>query len=49
MQFTLYMNIKEDITHPQPVAVAEQSEAWTVFDRSETVMVGSSPVLGMDV
>jgi hypothetical protein len=31
------------------VAVAERSEAWTVFDRSETVIAGSDPALVMDV
>jgi hypothetical protein len=25
------------------------SEAWTVFDRSEAVIAGSNPALGMDV
>jgi hypothetical protein len=32
-----------------PVAVAERSEAWTVFDRSEAVNAASNPALGMDV
>jgi hypothetical protein len=32
-----------------PVAVAERSEAWTVFDHSESVIAGSNPALGMDV
>jgi hypothetical protein len=32
-----------------PVAVAERFEAWTVFDRSEAVIAGSDPALGMDV
>jgi hypothetical protein len=32
-----------------PVAIAERSEAWTVFDRSEAVIAGSNPALGMDV
>jgi hypothetical protein len=31
-----------------PVAVAERSEAWTVFDSSETVIAGSNPTLGVD-
>jgi hypothetical protein len=30
-------------------AVAERSEAWTVFDRSEAVTAGSNSALGMDV
>jgi hypothetical protein len=34
---------------PQPVAVANLSEVWTVFDRSEAVIAGSDPILGMDV
>jgi hypothetical protein len=33
----------------QPVAVAERSGAWTVFDRSEAVIAGSNSALGMDV
>jgi hypothetical protein len=33
----------------KPVAVADRSEAWTVFDRSETVIAGSNPALYMDV
>jgi hypothetical protein len=32
-----------------PVPVAERSETWTVFDRSEAVIAGSNPALGMDV
>jgi hypothetical protein len=32
-----------------PVAVAEQFEAWRVFDRSEAVIAGSNPALAMDV
>jgi hypothetical protein len=32
-----------------PVAVAERSEAWTIFDRSEAVITGSNPALGMDI
>jgi hypothetical protein len=31
------------------VAVAERSEAWTVFDRSEAVIAVSSPAVGIDV
>jgi hypothetical protein len=31
------------------VAVDEWSEAWTVFDRSEGMIAGSNPSLGMDV
>jgi hypothetical protein len=34
---------------PGPVAVAERFEAWTVFDRSEAVIAGLNPALGMDV
>jgi hypothetical protein len=33
----------------EPVAVAEQSEAWTVFDRLEGVIEGPNPALRMDV
>jgi hypothetical protein len=33
----------------KPVAVDERSEAWTIFDRSEAVIAGSNPALGMDV
>jgi hypothetical protein len=40
---------KEDLRERKPVAVAEQSETWTVFDRSEAVIAGSNPALGMDV
>jgi hypothetical protein len=32
-----------------PVAVVERSEEWTVFDRSEALIEGSNPALGMDV
>jgi hypothetical protein len=32
-----------------PVTVAERSKAWTVFGRSETVIVCSNPTQGMDV
>jgi hypothetical protein len=32
-----------------PVAVSERSEEWTIFNRSEAVIVGSNPTLGMDV
>jgi hypothetical protein len=32
-----------------PVAVAERSAAWTVFDRLEAVIAGSNPALSMDV
>jgi hypothetical protein len=32
-----------------PVALAELSEVWTVFDRSEAVIADSNPALGMDV
>jgi hypothetical protein len=31
------------------VAVTERSEAWRVFDRSDSMIVGSNPALGMDV
>jgi hypothetical protein len=33
----------------EPIAVAERSEARTVFDRSEAVFASSNPALGMDV
>jgi hypothetical protein len=32
-----------------PVTVAERSQAWTVFARSDAVIVGSNPTRGMDV
>jgi hypothetical protein len=32
-----------------PVTVAERSTAWTVFARSDAVIVGSNPNRGMDV
>jgi hypothetical protein len=32
----------------KPVAVAERSEAWSVFDSSEAVIEGWNPALGMD-
>jgi hypothetical protein len=32
-----------------PVAVAERSKAWTIFDRLEAVTANSNPALGMDV
>jgi hypothetical protein len=32
-----------------PVTVAERSNAWTVFARSDAVIVGSNPTRGMDV
>jgi hypothetical protein len=37
------------LTFASPVAVVEQSQAWTVFDRSETAIAGSNPALSMDV
>jgi hypothetical protein len=37
------------VTSVLQVAVAERSEEWTVFDRSEAVIAGSNPALGMDV
>jgi hypothetical protein len=33
----------------KPVAVAERSATWTIFDRSEAVIAGSNTSLGMDV
>jgi hypothetical protein len=33
----------------QPVTVAERNKAWTVFARSDTVIVGLNPASGMDV
>jgi hypothetical protein len=32
-----------------PVTVAERSKAWTVFVRSDAVIIGSNPTRGMDV
>jgi hypothetical protein len=32
-----------------PIMMAARSEAWTVFTRSNTGIVGSNPALGMDV
>jgi hypothetical protein len=37
------------LTLSSPVAVAEHSKTWTVFGRSEAVIAGSNPALGMDV
>jgi hypothetical protein len=45
ISINLYMKLK----HYSPVAVAELSEAWAIFDRSEAVNVGSNPAMGMDV
>jgi hypothetical protein len=39
----------EEVKRHMPIAVAERSEAWTVFDRSEAVIVGSNPALPVDV
>jgi hypothetical protein len=42
----------DDTCKMLPVAVAERSRAsraWAVFDRSEAVITGSNPALGMDV
>jgi hypothetical protein len=33
----------------QPIKVAAQSKAWTIFARSKTGIVGSNPIRGMDV
>jgi hypothetical protein len=33
----------------EPIAAAERSGARTVFDRSQAVIAGSNPALGMDV
>jgi hypothetical protein len=33
----------------EPITVAARSQAWTVFVRSNTVIVGSNPTRGMDV
>jgi hypothetical protein len=33
----------------EPITVAERSEAWTVFARSNAGIVGSNPTQGMDV
>jgi hypothetical protein len=32
-----------------PVTVAARSKAWTVFDGSDAVTVGSNPTQGMDI
>jgi hypothetical protein len=34
------------VNRTMPVAAAERSKAWTVFDRSEAVIAGSNPALG---
>jgi hypothetical protein len=33
----------------RPITVAERSEAWTVFARSNTAILSSNPTRGMDV
>jgi hypothetical protein len=33
----------------QPITVASQSKAWTVFSRSNTGIVSANPTWGMDV
>jgi hypothetical protein len=37
------------ITNKLPIAVAARSKAWTVFARSDAVIVGSNPTQGMYV
>jgi hypothetical protein len=33
----------------EPITVTARSKAWTVFARSNTEIVGSNPIRGMDV
>jgi hypothetical protein len=33
----------------QPIAVAAQSKAWTVFDRSNDGIMGSNPIQATDI
>jgi hypothetical protein len=39
----------EETYFAQPITVATQSKAWTVFARSNTGDVGSNPIQGMGV
>jgi hypothetical protein len=41
-----YTYVYKDYIVCAPVAVAEQSKAWTVFDRSEAVTAGSNASSG---
>jgi hypothetical protein len=43
------LDLLNTYTYNLSVAVAERSEAWTVFDRSEAVIARSNPALGKDV
>jgi hypothetical protein len=38
-----------EVNDSGPVMIAEPSKAWTVFARSDAVIVGSNPASGMDV
>jgi hypothetical protein len=38
-----------DVLHSRPVTIAERPKAWTVFARSDAVIVGSNSTSGMDV
>jgi hypothetical protein len=38
-----------DNLHCSPVIVAERSKAWTVFARSDAVILGLNPTHGMDL
>jgi hypothetical protein len=49
MFFFMRPNLLEPVIVIEPVTVAERSEAWRVFDRSEAVIAGSNTALGMDV
>jgi hypothetical protein len=44
--FTLFLSV---IQITLPVTVAAESKAYTVFARSDTGIVGSNPIQGMDV
>jgi hypothetical protein len=46
-QGNLHASYLEFLILKEPVAVAEQSETWTAFDRSDAVIAGSNPAVGM--
>jgi hypothetical protein len=47
--YAFYLEYYSTLMRQEPVAVAERSEAWTVFDRSEAAISGSNSSFGMDV
>jgi hypothetical protein len=45
-----YMNLfLPEVIYRQPITVAARSKAWNVFAHSNTGIVGSNPIQGMDV